>query len=187
MKVRDILIPEQSLISLVESLSWIPNDLNWSGDKGYFSVNEERFVATVRPATSNEESTFSYFFDPIPKVGNVDFSMIVGTNSATQDTTRLMKSSAFKVFGGVAHIVSELKKKHGYEILLCIAKRKHSPTNFESRVGAYEVIVDRAARNAGMDHVELLRTSTEVVFVIFNYNLHAGIQAVQKHLNNYPR
>ncbi|MCK9369609.1 hypothetical protein M0R04_06850 [Candidatus Dojkabacteria bacterium] len=182
MKVRDILIPTQTLRDLFESLSYIPQDLTWDEDEGYFSVKGEQFQATVRPATSDEEHTFSYFFDPIPKVGNVDFSMVIPGGS-TQDTTGLMKSSAFKVFSSVAHVASLLTKKHGYQVLLCIAKKKHSPTNFKSRESAYEVIVDRLARNNGMTYTKLYTTPTETVFVIYHHNLRSGIAAVKRHMN----
>lgn len=177
-------MPDQTLKELFESLSYIPQDLTWKKDKGYFSVNGEQFEATVRPAGPREEKTFAYFFNPVPKVGNVDFSMIIGGNKTTQDTTGLMRSSAFKVFSGVAHVASILTKKHGYQVLLCIAKREHSPTNFASRESAYEVIVERLARKAGMTYTKLYTTPSETAFVIYQHNLSDGIDAVEKHMNS---
>jgi hypothetical protein len=184
MKLTDILIPEQSLIDLVESLGYIPEDLKWEGDIGIFSVNGETFEATVTPSTKKDEETFKYFFNPIPKVGNVDFSMITETGS-TQDTTKKMRSSAFKVFGGVAFIVSELVKRYGYEVLLCVAKQKQSPTNYSSRVSAYESIVQTAARNVGMRSMKLFETPDSTGYVIFKHKLYTGMIAVRDHLNNY--
>lgn len=183
MKIKDVLFGDSDIIDLVESLRSVPPNLTWDGDMARFNVNEHTFYATVRPATPREEATFTPFFNPLPKVGNVDFSLVQG-DTLTQDTVGIVNHGAFKVFGGVAHVASELAKKHGYTVLLCIAKRQHSPTNYQSRVDAYQAITTRVAKDNGMLTTMLYQTSDETVYVVYQHNFHDGIIKVKQHLNN---
>jgi hypothetical protein len=182
MKIKDILHNNDTLINLIESYDYKPEDLTWDGDEGSFTINGERFIATVTPAKEEDEITYSYFFNPVPKVGNVDFSMVVDDETNTQDTTGVMKSSAFKVFASVARIVTELRGRHRYEILLCAAKREHSPTNFENRVRAYEVIVGRIAKNSHLSTMKLMASTNTVIYAAFNHHLYHGMLEVKEHL-----
>jgi len=132
MKIRDLLDQTDTIINSYESFSYVSEDLIWNGDTARFSVGAEMFGATLTPSSPEDNATYAYFFDPIPKVGNVDFWMETD-DEKTQDSTGLMKSSALKVLASVALVVAELRKRHDYDILLCAAKRTHSPTNFENR------------------------------------------------------
>jgi len=171
-----------TLLDLVESLGYIPTDLTWEGDVGYFSINNQKYSVTVTPAPKKDELTFVPFFEVLPKVGNMGFSMIT-TTGTTQDTTNTMGSSAFKVFASVACAVNELIKRHGYQIILCIAKRGVSLINFDSRVNIYETLTTRIAKNSGMLSTKLYTTEDAVVFIVFNIHLHKGIIKVQNHIH----
>lgn len=139
----------------------------------------------VRPATSKEEETFRPFFQQIPKVGNVDFWYYSG-DGTTQDTTGIAGSIAMKVFSVVAQGVREQVKKHRYDILLCVAKRKTSPTNFKNRVAAFETIVDRATRKAGMQPPMVLPSDPDSkVFVVYHPKYFDNMLKVKEHLKQY--
>jgi hypothetical protein len=182
MFLRDLFHKPDDLINLVESFNFIPDDLEWDEDAASFSINGERFIATVTPANDEENATYAYFFDPVPKVGNVDFAMITRSGERTQDTTGLMRASAFKVFAAVVHVVKIIRERRGYQVLLCVAKRKESPTNFQSRVSAYEVIVGRLSRGFHLVGWRLFETASEVVFAIFDPELRDGMNRVKAHL-----
>jgi hypothetical protein len=182
MKIRDIIFVEHDIIDLVESISYIPDDLAWSGDTASFTVNGHKYSATVQPASPAAEKTYAQFFTPPPKVGNVDFSLYINDLTTTQDAVGTVNHGVFKVFGSVAHIVSELINRRGYQIILCIAKRQHSPTNYDQRVSAYNEITYRAAKNAGKAHLKMYETPNETVYAIFDHNLSDGMRRVQQHL-----
>ncbi|MCK9369692.1 hypothetical protein M0R04_07270 [Candidatus Dojkabacteria bacterium] len=180
----DELCDEPNLLDLLESLNYQP-DVNWDGDVGHFYIKNQHFSATIRPANPIENKTFLPFFpEKSPKVGNVDFSMITSGDKTTQDTTGMMGSSAFKVFSGVAYIVSELSKKYNYDILLCVAKQKASPTNFQNRVDAYDIITDRAARKAGMMHSKMWTSPGETVFALYKPSFQSGIVRVKTYMDS---
>lgn len=184
MKLEELFTPPD-LIDLIESLDYIPQDLTWDNDEGTFTVNGNRFVVTIRPATSNEKQSYASFFNPVPAVGNLEFSAVLAGLNRTQDTTNNTKSGVFKVFGGVAYAAEQLIDKHQYKIVLCVAKRKASPTNFPSRVEAYRNIIPRIAKNIGWFSMELLSTNNETIFVMCHPSCKEGIQAVRTHLINY--
>lgn len=159
----------------------------WKNDVGYFSVVNQQFKVSVRPATTEEQQTLQPFFDHFStlNVGNIDFSSINSDGTETQDTTGYVGSNAPKVFAGVAQVVTELQSKHQYDILLAIAKKKQSPTNFDSRVSAYVRIIDFLARRVGLSSLKLVSTPSFVVFAIFNSKLTDGMITIQQHLNDH--
>lgn len=138
------------LFDLIESFTF-KGHIDWFDDVGYFSINDIKYVVSVNPASKNEEHTFAYFFNPIPKVGNVEFSAIIDVDT-TQNTINQLGTSVFKVFAVVAQAVKHLINKYDYDILLCVAKRSASPDNFESRSNAYESITNRIAKNHNLQH-----------------------------------
>lgn len=173
------------ITDITESLNY-QTDINWNdNDIGTFSINENNFKVEVRPATKKEQSTFTPFFTSPPSVGNVDFSLILPSGRTTQDLTGTSGSTAMKVFSVVAQAVSEQIKKHKYDIILCVAKQTSSPTNYQNRVEAYETIVERAARKAGMQPMVLLNRPTETIYVVYNFKFDDEIQKVKQHLQQY--
>ena len=174
MKVEDI----------IESLNF-EAPIVWKGNIGSFTVNDNNFIVTVRPASPDEEQTFIPFFPTLPKVGNVDFSAILPDGTPTQDLTGMSGGTAMKVFSVVAQGVAEQVKQHGYDILLCIAKQKASPTNYQNRVRAYETIVERAARKAGRMYMLLVSTPSETIFVVYKYPLMDNMLVVKQHLTQH--
>jgi hypothetical protein len=69
-------------------------------------------------------------------------------------------------------------------VLLCIAKRQHSPTNYLSRVDAYQAITTRVAKDNGMLTTMLYKTTDETVYVVYQHNFHDSIMKVKQHLND---
>lgn len=174
MKITDIL----------ESLNFTTT-INWNGHVGTFVVGDNTYKVLIRPATEKEQQTFVPFFDTPPKVGNVEFAMHLPSGETTQDLTGTSGSDAMKVFSVVAQAAAEQVKINGYEILLCIAKQTASPTNFENRVSAYETIVDRAARKAGMLSIRLPSDPSSAVYVVYAVKHEENISAVNQHLADY--
>lgn len=181
MKIYEILFQVDTLTNLIESFNYIPSDLIWNGDIGYFSVNGEKFGATIIPSDEKANMTYSYFFNPVPKIGNIDFWMET-EDEHTQDTTGLMKLSAFKVLSSVAEVIKELKTRHRYQILLCAAKRTNSPTSFPSRVSAYDTIVNRLRHKLKLNAIKLIDTPDNVIWVVFDNELYDGIVKVKEHM-----
>jgi hypothetical protein len=184
MKLTDILYEVDTLENLVESFTYVPKDLEWSGDVGRFSVNGERFGATVIPADPDAERTYSLFFNPVPKVGDVDFWMELDRGK-TQDATGLMRASAFKVFASVIAVIGELMERRGYDVLLCAAKRQNSPTHFESRVRAYETIVLRVSQRFKLNHIKVVESPDSVVWAVFDSDLYDGMVKVADHIKSH--
>jgi hypothetical protein len=172
MKIEDI----------IESLNFTTN-IAWNGDVGTFEVNNQKFVITVRPANANERQTFVPFFGNRANVGNVDFSAVTPDGTLTQDLTSTSGATAMKVFSVVAQAVAEQIAQHQYNIVVCVAKQSASPTNYTNRVVAYETIIERAARKAGMLSMTLVSNVTETVYVVYKLELHAEMQHVKQHLD----
>lgn len=173
------------LLDLLESLSYIPADLTWDDDKGTFTVNDNQFVASIRPATDAERQTFLPFFTSVPLVGNLEFSAVLPDKRYTQDTTDAIKTGVFKVFGGVAYVAEQLIHKHQYQIVLCIAKRTASPTKFSNRVEAYRNIIPRIVKNIGWNSVELVSTDVETVFAAHHPKYSNELKTIKQHLSNH--
>lgn len=169
------------LIDLLESLNYT-TDITWVGDIGKFTVNDYQYYVTVRSASSAERSTYVHFFGSDIKVGNVDFALLLPNGKTTQDAVGVVGGSALKVFSVVAQGVAELIDRHQYDMVLCVAKRHASPTNFDSRSSAYEIIVDRTARRAGMIGNKIYETPSEVVFVVYKPSMIDGMDRVKQHL-----
>jgi hypothetical protein len=184
MKLDEILGPN-AIIELVESYDYIPPDLKWKEDTGYFSLGGKDFMVTLTPSNPTAEDTFKYFFNPVPRVGNIDFSMLLDSGETTQDTTNEMKSQVFKVLGGVAYIASELCKKHNYQVMLCVAKKSSSPTNYQSRVNMYDGFAERIAKKNGMLSIKLFTSPESTGYAVFQPKLHDGMLAVRDHFTQY--
>lgn len=58
---QDFSYGPDTLINLVKSYDYTPKDLTWIGDVGFFSINDEKFRATITPASLDDEITYSYF------------------------------------------------------------------------------------------------------------------------------
>jgi hypothetical protein len=184
MKLEDLFAPPD-LIELLETLNYNPLDLVWNNDEGTFSVNDHKFVVNIRPATSTENQSYSSFLNPVPLIGNLEFSAILDDYSKTQDTTNKAKSGVFKVFGGVAYVAEQLIKKYNYKIVLCIAKKKASPTNFSGRTEAYRNIIPRISKNIDWSSMELISNENETIFVIYHPSYSDGIQKIKNYLIQY--
>lgn len=169
------------LEDIIESLNYRAT-IEWSGDIGIFEINDQKFTMTVRPASAKEQQTYQPFFDIVPKVGNVDFSCILPDGQSTQNLTGLLGNTAMKVFSVVAQGVAELKQRYQYNVLLCVAKHDASPTNFDNRVQAYEVIVERAARKAGMQSMKIVDRPDEVVYAAFDHTLLTEINNIRLYM-----
>lgn len=169
------------IMDLLESLNFTSN-IEWTEDVGRFVVDKHQYVITVRPASPIEQQTYTPFFGPDVKVGNVDFSLVLPGGEMTQDAIGIVGGSAFKVFSVVAQGVAELINKHGYDIVLCVAKQTASPSRYENRVSAYSIIVDRAARKAGRVGSKVYTTPTETVFAVYKTNMIDGMNKVKQHL-----
>lgn len=172
------------IIDVIESLNYTTN-IDWSDNVGSFIVGDKQYQVLVRPATADEQETFKPFFDVIPTVGNVDFAMLLPSGKTTQDLTATAGSEAMKVFSVVAQAVAEQVSAHGYDILLCVAKQTASPTNYQNRVRAYETIVERAARKAGMRSCLLSKRNGTAIYVVYSSQYHDNIKAIQQHLESY--
>jgi hypothetical protein len=170
------------LLDLLETFDYTTT-ISWNDEVGTFEVDNQQFIVRVRPARRDEQQTFTPFFKDLPKVGNVDFSRILPDGMLTQDTTGLSGRSSLKVFSVIAQAVQEQIKTHGYDVLLCIAKKRASPTNFEKRVEAYQMIIDRASRKFNLFSMKLIETSKEVVFVLYTNNKFSdGLIKIQQHM-----
>ena len=169
---------------ILESLNFT-SPIEWKDSIGYFNISDQEFVVQVRPANHDEEQTFVPFFDTLPKVGNVDFSAVLPDGKMTQDLTGLSGNSVMKVFSVVAQGVEEQIDKHGYEILLCVAKSTASPTNFNKRVQAYETITDRAARKSGMHQIILSSTKDTTLFVVYHPKYVDNMIQIKNHLSQH--
>lgn len=167
---------------LAESFNYVPQDVTWDGDVAIFAVNDHRYQATVVPATKAANATYSHFFNPIPKVGNVEFTLLTD-NNATQDTVGTVKHGVFKVFSSVAYVATQLMERHQYQVLLCIAKRSSSPTEYQRRVEAYEEITRRIAKRLNKADMIVHDTPNETVYAIYNHDLHNGMKAIRDYLN----
>jgi hypothetical protein len=169
------------LIDILESLNY-RTDIVWDGINGKFNINNQQFVVSIRAATTAEQQTYIQFFGKNIKVATVDFSTRLVDGSATQDLTHASGNTAMKVFSVVAQGVAEQTKVHGYDVVLCIAKRTASPTNYENRVSAYETIVDRAARKAGMLATKLYNADNETVYAVYKFDMFDDIHKLRQHL-----
>lgn len=173
MILEDILNGESKIEDLVESLNFKTN-ITWTNNVGEFSINGIKFAMQVRAATPNEIKTFVPFFDKVPKIGNVEFSLITNDGKTTQETTGLLGNSAMKVFSVVAQGVAEEVERQGFDILLCVAKEN-------SRANAYDIITDRAARKAGMLEHRLPEYHGTHIFVVFKYKYKDNILQIHEH------
>lgn len=186
MKLRDLFGPPD-IIDLVESLKYEPPDLVWNNDEGTFKINNIEYVASIRPATDTEKRSYSPFFNPVPTIGNLEFSAVTPELGRIQDTTNKAKSGVFKVFGGVAYIAEQLIKKYQYKIVLCVAKKKANPTKFSDRVESYRNIIPRISKDIGWANTEMISTNDETIFAVFHPAFSKGIQSVKSHLIKHYR
>jgi len=174
------------LEDLFEMFTYEHKDITWDGDVASFELKGQKYTATVRSATTRELDTLIPFFglDHGLKVGNIDFSATLPDGSTTQDLTGTIGSSVGKVIATVAQIGTQLKNKHKYDILLAIAKKQHSPTNYETRVHVYMRACEKIAKNVGLVDRELVSNQDFTVFAIFPYKLIDGMEKVKKHMDN---
>lgn len=163
-------------------------DIVWNGDEASFQVEQYQYKVVIRPATEQEQQTFEPFFDNYKtlKVGNIEFSLVDHNGTYTQDSVGYVGSHAPKVFAGVSQAVTELNKRHDYDVLLAIAKKEHSPTNFKSRASAYYRIVDFLARKVGYASRKIIDNSNYVVFAVFKPKLLDNISDIVNHVNQHP-
>lgn len=163
-------------------------DITWIGDEALFQIEQYQYKVAVRPATEQEQQTFEPFFDNYEtlNVRNIEFSLVDRDETYTQDSVGYIGSHAPKVFAGVSQAVTELNKRHNYDVLLAIAKREHSPTNFMSRVSAYYRIVDFLARKVGYASRKIIDNSNYVVFAVFKPKLLDNISDIVNHVNQHP-
>lgn len=171
---------------IFEVIDYEHKDIQWDGDVAYFTINDQKYVATVRAATKNELDTLKPFFGESHTLnaGNIDFSAILPDGSETQDLTKTAGFSAGKVIATVVQIAVTLKNRHNFDILLAIAKKQHSPSNYETRVHVYARVCEKMAKRLGLTDQEITNNANYTVFAVFSRKLLDGMNKVKQHMDN---
>lgn len=173
------------LYELVEALTtMVPID--WKTDGvGFFEVNNQQFRVQFKEATAEARQTYLPFFEREIKVANIDFERVFDDGSTTQDLTGESTKESIMILSTIANAAKQQMEHGKVQILLAVAKRRASPTNFERRVSAYDSIVNYATRKSGLSSLKIMETPDEVVFAVFIHTMWDGIEKVQQYMREH--